>query len=75
MIRYTRALTEQESDVLRVAAEMVRGTGMGDTTDRQHDQLVRWAMRLRVSHDALLSTLRLPPVIDGSEANMGEGHG
>lgn len=59
-IRRCRPLTTKETDVLAVAAELVRAKWDDDVPDHLADRMVSWAMRLRAAHDELLASLAVP---------------
>lgn len=70
-IHYSRRLTERESDVLAVAAEMVRAKWDDGVPDWLADRMAAWVLRLAASNRELLRSLRVEPVPSSPVAHKG----
>ena len=62
---YIRALTACETDVLGVAAELMRTKWADDIPDWLVAQMVGWSLRLKAAHDELCTNLLLHPSVMG----------
>lgn len=58
-LTYSRALTARETDVLHVAAELMRTKWAEDIPDWLEAQMTDWACRLKAAHDELCNGLLL----------------